>query len=70
MISVIKMEKGVGAVGCAGVIISRSCISLTRVGKYGNFALILLDLVLESSFGYWRVLLSLCYSCFCNLLSD
>ncbi len=27
MISVIKMEKGVGAVGCAGVIISRLCIS-------------------------------------------
>ena len=30
MISVIKMEKGRwSAVGCAGVIISRSCISLT-----------------------------------------
>jgi hypothetical protein len=64
MISVIKMEKGGAAVGCAGVIISRSCISLNRVGKYGNFALILFDLVLELSFGYRRVLPSLYYSCF------
>ena len=66
MISFIKNGKGRrAAAGCAGIIILRMCISLTCVGKYCNFALILFDFVLESSFGYRRVLLSLCYSCFC-----
>ena len=65
MISVIKSGKGRrAAAGCAGIIILRMCISLTRVGKYCNSALILFDFVLESSFGYRCVVFSLCCSCF------
>jgi hypothetical protein len=65
MISVIKNGKlHWAAAGCAGIVISRTCISLTWFGKDGSFALIFLILFLNSSVGYRRLLLSLCYSFF------